>query len=474
MPGCGSASGEPRSFEQSAHASSTPPIAAAEAPARNASVSMETVRLTALRKQGQLAAHVAAALDALDGPLEVAAEGLVRTEALMAVGQNGAAAQMALATAELAIDRNDFGPGEQALKLWLAAQLRDKQPLASAQATQLLDSLPADDDGAKLLRFWCAELAERTPQRLECATADAELQHGSQVPLAQAPVDSLPAALNAIQVQAGDVTLPLVFIDTGAQHTLITLEAAKAAGVELGPGSTRLVGFGGLEARPGVLPRLQIGQLVVYDVPVMVGNSVQLSALKGQMSIGTELMHHVRFTVDYPGQRVLAAPAATELASDDAPFQWQIPVWTFPQVMLAEARLPTGQSARVLVDTGNRVGTFVSARWARRNLPGYHPATTPVVFKFKRRDLVLEGLELGNQSLDRWPALDTMPGELERLNLVDVLVGRDLLWPFRVTIDVRRRRLLLVGDGPPRSPQIAGEPLSLSQPNARGHREVAP
>jgi hypothetical protein len=38
-----------------------------------------------------------------------------------------------------------------------------------------------------------------------------------------------------------------------------------------------------------------------------------------------------------------------------------------------------------------------------------------------------------------------MPSELDRLDLVDVLVGRDVLEPYRLTIDLRHRVLRLQG-----------------------------
>jgi len=407
----------------------------------------EIARLTSLRKHGELAAWIDEAIDTNDSAPSSARE-LIRSEALLASGRPAEAQPAAIQAATLGLRIGDMATTEQALKLWVTARWREQQPLGSADFAALLEQLPNDVDTASVLRFWREALAEKPAFRVTSNVTDATCD----VPLASSLPGSLPAELNAIEVQAGGVMLPLVFIDTGAQHTLLTVEAAHSAGVRLGPGSARLVGFGGLDARPGVLDTLQIGELTIHDVPVLVGNSAPLKALKGQMALGTELMHHLRLTIDYPRRKVSVSPASTTPASEASPAIWEIPLWTFPQATLAEATLPDGQKARVLVDTGDRAGTFISARWARRNVPGFHRSNTPIVFKFKRRDLMLGQLELGNQTLVNWPVLDTLPNELERLDLVDVLVGHDVLWPYRLTIDLGQRVLWLEGEAPRRAP----------------------
>jgi hypothetical protein len=264
----------------------------------------------------------------------------------------------------------------------------------------------------------------------------------------------VPFELNAVQARVNGVPQPLVFIDTGAQHTLMSAAAAEAAGVQVGTAATQLVGFAGLKARPGLLEKLELGNLVLYDVPVMVGDSAPLSALAGQMSLGTELMHHVRFRIDYPGRRVTVEPAGQRDFRRQAPPFWKIPLWTFSQVCLARGQTADGTLARVLVDTGDRAGTFVSYRWGRRHLPPLQGPTTPVIFRFRKRNLALESLDLGTQSLSAWGVQDTMPGELDRLNLVDILLGHDLLWPYELTIDLEARVLeLRSGTSPPSSKQ---------------------
>ena len=53
--------------------------------------------------------------------------------------------------------------------------------------------------------------------------------------------------------------------------------------------------------------------------------------------------------------------------------------------------------------------------------------------------MVLDKMEIGDRTLEDWRAADTLPAELDRLDAVDLLVGHDLLRPYRVTIDLRQR-----------------------------------
>lgn len=403
------------------------------------------------RKRGQFEAFVDRALEAADTTAasgdsdSLAAMLLQKTEALAAVGRNAEAEDSALDAAELALAASDFVVADQALKLWTMARFRQPKPLEEARFAASLAKLPPRDAGAQVLRFWRQSLGSRTPYRLDNRTD----QHRVEIETADCEAGSVGDELNAIQARANGVALPLVFIDTGSQHNLMTVEAARAAGVKVGASATHLVGFAGHNARPGIVEVLELGGLTLYDVPVLVGDSAPLSALEGQMALGIELMHHVRFTMDYPARRVFAESA---LARRDLPSEqglWEIPLWTFSQACLAQGRLATGTHGRVMVDTGNRAGTFVSTRWARHNVPRFNRPASRMVFKFKPRDLAIDFVELGSQALRDWSVLDTIPAALERLDLVDVLVGRDLLGRYQLTIDLPGRVLQLRGEPSP-------------------------
>jgi Aspartyl protease len=409
------------------------PEAQAEAVHRAGSPASElVVRLNELRKRGQFEAFTSAALDASAAASAVAPVRILAVEALLASGQDEAADDLALETASLALAAQDTATAGQSLRLWTVARFRQSKPLADERFVGLLRRLPAADALAELPRFWLDALGDKVAYRVEATDG-----HSSSIGAASGPAGSLAAELSAIEARANGVTMPLVFIDTGAQHNLMTVEAARRAGVALGSSSTHLVGFAGLNARPGVIRTLELGGIALHDVPVLVGQPKPLVSAGGQMTLGIELMHHVRFTIDYPLARVSAVPAIAPAVRSIA--SWEIPVWTFSQACLAQLEMPSGQMGRALVDTGDRRGTYVSRRWARRNVPGFARPDAGLVFKFKPRDLVIDEMKLGSRPLEDWRVFDTLPAALEKLDLVDVLLGHDLLSRYQLTIDLRRR-----------------------------------
>jgi hypothetical protein len=66
-------------------------------------------------------------------------------------------------------------------------------------------------------------------------------------------------------------------------------------------------------------------------------------------------------------------------------------------------------------------------------------------------------MELGEAVLADWPVGDRIPRNLEQLDLVDVLVGRDLLWPYRLSIDLDQRVMRI--EGGPESPVPPPNPM---------------
>lgn len=394
-------------------------------------------RLERLRAQGRFEEFIDGALNAGDEHPDDAALQLQTGEALLASGRARECEDAALRAAALARDNGAIELSLAALRLWVTARYRQSKSLDDPAFDDLLAKLPPGDQGLQILAFWRQAIGTRTPYRTSASSETVEME------MAEAASGSIPFELNAIQARANGAPMPLVFIDTGAQHTLMTVAAARAAGVSVGSADTQLMGFKGLVAAPGVIETLELGDLVLFDVPVLVGDSVPLVALDGQISLGTELMHHVRFRIDYPGHRVTAQGANARSPRPARPSICDIPVWTFSQICLARGQLPTGSMARVLVDTGDSAGTFVSYRWARRNMPDLRGAGTPMVFRLKKRNMSLEMLEIGSLSLSTWPVEDTIPKELDRLNRVDVILGHDLLWPYQLTIDLPARMLQL-------------------------------
>jgi hypothetical protein len=409
-------------------------------------------RLEVWRKAGQFDAFVEGALQAATEEPDRAKLQALKAEAQLAIGALVDAEQSAERAASLALAQGDDALAVMALRLWVTARLRQGQPLSSETIAPLVSQLPENDPAAQVVRYWGKTLSDRVPYTL----AGGDAGEPVEIPLTKAAVGTIWADLNTIEARANGVALPMVFVDTGTQHTIMTRRAAENAGLRLGANGTALVGFVGLAAQPAVLDALELGELTLFNVPVLVGDSPALVAAKGQMALGTELMHHVRFTLDYPGRRVLADRAARPPAAHDTDPRWEIPLWTFSQACLARAETARG-TARVLVDTGNRSGAYLSARWAQRHLPQFQRPGSAMIFKFRQQGFVLDTMELGNCPLVNWPILDRIPRDLERLDIVDVLVGRDLLWPYRLSIDMHRRVLRL--DGGPESPIPAADAL---------------
>jgi hypothetical protein len=232
--------------------------------------------------------------------------------------------------------------------------------------------------------------------------------------------------------------LPLVFVDTGAQYTILSATAARAAGVMTAGHGSPLVGFAKFSATPGLIPELRLGDLVIHDVPVFVGESPALARARGQMAIGNDLLEHLRVTLDLATDRATVEPAAgaASLGEFDSAKGWQARLWSFPQTCLAEAYIGDDRYARVLIDTGNWEGTFVSRRWAERQGIDIRAASNPLLRYFDLHARSRVGLELGGQTFDDHPLSGPLPAALDRLNLFDMIVGHDVLDRQRVTIDL--------------------------------------
>jgi hypothetical protein len=444
--GCGragGAAGERIAPAAGAESTSTSLATDPSRPAPDRSQDSLANRVETLRSQGRFEQFIDAALNAAaDEPDDVTLQ-LLKCEALLASGRAGECEEAAIRAGRWSSEGKPTDLTARAIKLYAIARFRQGKPLDDPQLAEHLTTAGADA-GLRALAFWRNALDGRAPYALESSASVAQMEAADVQP------GSIPHALAAIQARANSVHMAVAFIDTGAQHTLMTTAAAKAANIAIGAPSTQLVGFKGLTAAPGLIKKLELGELVLHDVPVLVGDSAPLVALGAQLSLGTELLQHVRFRIDYPARRVTAEPANYPGAQSASPVIATIPVWTFSQICLARGQLPTGAMARVLVDSGDSKGTFVSYRWARRHIPKLQGVGPPLLFRFKKRGISLESLEVGSLSLSNWPVEDTIPNELDRLNLVDVMLGHDLLWPYQLTIDLPARLLeLRSGTSPP-------------------------
>jgi hypothetical protein len=157
------------------------------------------------------------------------------------------------------------------------------------------------------------------------------------------------------------------------------------------------------------------------------------------MALGVDLLHHLRVTLDMARHEAIVESAnsrSSETGWNKNDNAWQVRLWSFPQACVAEAQVGGQHPARVLIDTGNWQGTYVSSRWARRNQLALADVRHPLLQQVDGRSGTLEDLELGGQSFGDWPVRSALPAELDRLGLFDILMGHDLVGDQRITLDL--------------------------------------
>jgi|GEM_PF-2041523 len=393
------------------------------APLQGALVAAESPTGQAAASERSLAESVGHVLHG--SPEKRSAQGIGYVEALLASGCSQDAEQAAEQLIELSRDQSDAAA---AIKLWALARFRQSKPLSVPGRPSPIEKTTVATAASSPAAFWAKQLGSRQPYRFAAPEVAAVLELHD---------------FGSVAGEVNGVAMPAIFIDSGAQYTLMTREAAQAAGVELGRRDASLVGFASFSAQPGVLRELRFAGLSIGDVPVLVGDSSLLHAAGGQMALGIDFLHHVRLSLDYPAGRVTIASSAARSEQPQIPTEvWQIRLWTFSQACLAEARVPGGGSARVLIDTGNRQGAYVSRRWSRLNRSAFIASRGLAAFS-SRSQRGFESLELGDHTLESWPIVGSLPTELERLNLFDILLGHDLLSSYKVTFNLRARTLLL-------------------------------
>ena len=361
---------------------------------------------------------------------------LLVIEGLLAASDLPAAEQM---SRQLLRPANSEDLATPILKLWSIARLRQGKPLVEADREQELPRAAGDASDAGSVLFWQQELGRADPYRIP------DENQSAQLPLKRVRRSGPEGdfVVEGIAAEFNGATAPLVFIDTGAQYTIISTKLAREAGVKIGPATTELVGFARSVARPAVVRELRIGSLTVENVPVYVADSAPLESAGGQAAIGTDLMYHVRLSIDYPHSRVTAKPARDMLDQRSIQASWKVPVWAFAHVPLAQATTRDGRYARVLIDTGNRTGAYVSGRWQSRISGRDRLEGSPTSGLFKRKPTELPELSLAGHQLTDWPVTGLLPGALERADLVDVLIGHDLISEYLLTIDLRGGALYL-------------------------------
>jgi hypothetical protein len=295
------------------------------------------------------------------------------------------------------------------------------------------------------LGYWRKQLGNRPTYQIIGAGRRAE------TPLQRASVmmGLVPYAMHGVTVKINGVDVPLAIVDTGASHTLISTQTAVDAKVDVGTNSRPAVGSLSFTARPGVIRELRIGDVVLTDVPVSVGNPPPLVMTKAKVALGVDLMHHLRFTIDYPKMKVYVEAEDPQFPPKEDPSPaWDIPLWTFADHCLSQGKLSDDSFVRVLIDSGNFAATLVWPEWGRLHIPNHKGASgSMLAYAMSNPQNFIKGLQLGGRTLPEWPAVDMPPVTLQGVDLLDLLMGHDLLSQYRVTVDMRNRRLRLRSEG---------------------------
>ena len=412
--------------------------------------SLELKRLEMLKKSGDYSEYVRAAIALADKTPDSAAALLEKLDALIATGRLTQAEKLAdrLCGSTRGWFRGVSADTAEALQCWTMIRLREGKSLEGGRASADAWQHPAVTE----LVYWKRKLAGKAPYGIPGKTSSSRIElHKSDVLFGLAPYK-----MHGITIRINGTEVPLAIIDTGASHTLLSTATAHEAGVEIGSDQRQAAGSLAFSARPALVRTLQIGDIVINDVPVTVGNPPPLVITKAKVALGVNLMHHLRFTIDYPEGKVLVEPARTArpVSTDDQ--TWEIPLWTFTEHCLSQAQLPDGEFARVLIDSGNFAQTLVWPTWARHHIEG-HPGATDslLIFAFRQPHHQIKGLRLGGRSMPEWPVMDMPPVTLRGVDLLDLLMGHDLLSQYVVTIDMRNRRLLLKSAGAKFKPPVA-------------------
>ncbi|QDU60847.1 Putative serine protease HtrA [Planctomycetes bacterium Pan216] len=403
-------------------------------------------RLDYLYKLGDFGAYVKEALRLAKLHPNTAQARLDQAEALLATGKNEEASAIASKTAResLSFGLKMTDLTVMALQQWATAQLRLGQPLTDPSLGTWLNSVVWDKKGVKGLQFWRSKLDGREPYRIASGKR-------SELPFDASGVlfGLLPYKMHGIKVSINGMEVPLAIIDTGASHTLFSREIAEAAGVEIGGATRSAAGSLSFTAQSGFARELKIGDFVLKDIPINVGNPPPLVMTKAKAALGVDLMHHLRFTIDYPNSKVTVVSADEPLPEPKNPDAvWDIPLWPFSEHVLSEGKIGPNRFARTLIDSGNFAYTLVWPTWASENLPNHGaPSGSVFLYALSNPRVTIKGLELGGKTLPPWPAMDMPPVTLQGIDLVDIVMGHDLLSGYRVTIDMRRRILRLESDG---------------------------
>jgi hypothetical protein len=415
-------------------------------------------RLEYLSKNGRLSEYVRRGLEIGKEPMKRPSLRLHHVDALLASNKDLEAEKEASVVMSQAMKgREPTQDAVQAYQAWVSARLRQRKPLSDRTVDEYLARI-GDQRRVKGMTAW-RDLLNGAPtyQRRSPASARADLEYEMTGIL----FGLIPERMNGISLSVNGVKVPLSIVDTGASHTLIHDSIAEKGNVESVGARHGASGSLNFSAKPGLVRELKIGDIVLANVPVNIGDPPPLVMTKAKAALGVDLMHHLEFSIDYLKKRVTVRPAGLPPEKPESPGQvWDIPLFPFAEHTLSEGTLPSGAKARVLIDSGNFAYTLLWPVWGKSHVAG-HKGPVKGLFEFATSNPShsIIGLTLGGRKLPDWPVMDMPPVTLQGVDLLDLLMGNDLLSQYVVTIDMRGRRLRLRSHADAVKPPVAPKGL---------------
>jgi hypothetical protein len=350
---------------------------------------------------------------------------------------------------------SDFRP--YMLALWLSTRTLQGKAVEDDRLDAALSILPPDEPMVRLYRFLEEELCGQAALGVE------SIEGASVIPLEQVDCckGGVPVA-HVLTVAVNDRGSRAI-VDTGAWTTTLAEKVAREASVAIGPQLIQLSRSGVIvKTSLGFVRQLEIGSVRLRNLPVIVTNDPVLAS--NEVALGVDLMHRLRFTLDYPRRTLTVAPATGIVPEEQPDGAWDIPLslfreeqltleasrdvplFAFRASLVAPGALPGGIAVTVVIDTGNYSGSLVRGPWASVHVPGYVPSAKPRgdPAAFETEDpgeYRLRNFTLAGASLPDWPLTVVRPGWRADDRGPDVIFGYDLLQRCRVIVDTRSLRL---------------------------------
>lgn len=245
----------------------------------------------------------------------------------------------------------------------------------------------------------------------------------------------------AIVLDTGGTAPYAAFIDTAVAKRLQLVLSD-----EIVPAASTAVGSGQRTYRTAVLPRFELGPVVLHNVEVGVADwiaaMVPTANRKVDAIVGYHFLQGRLFSIDYVGRRLdlAAAPGA---AADAIPFT----LGPLNPLLLVQAYVNGAGPFMMEIDTGATTTILSPAAAHRAGVVARSSAATisgasgAVPASIGAGRVAFGGLERDMGQLVVMAALDTIAAAAG--TPIDGIIGTDFLYGSRLTVDYPRRRLWL-------------------------------